>query len=221
MASEGLARHFDTRHALAVLKSNGQLEGVRSAAAKAMASLTPADHNRLTDRLTALGMMMAPNRPPAEARVWLNEMTRLLGDLPEDILADAIDGLVKTSKFLPTCAEIREVADELRASRARITGQLDAMARYLDSGQPIPTLRTHERPAPKAAEQPMTPAEAEEMNRILAGIGAVTRYRSDGSRYEADTLEKMKAERGPLRKPTRADYIALGVDPAILDRLEA
>lgn len=188
------------------------------AAANARAALGPVEPRRLTDRLTALGMMMAPNRPPAEATVWLNEMTRLLGDLPEDILANAIDGLVKTCKFLPTCSEIREKAEVLVGQRRRMVSQLEAMVRYVDSGQTVPDIAPrHEPETQRRQDQPMTPDQVEKWNEIMAKAGALTRYKPDGSRYEVAKDGKTERHRGPPRKPTRQDYIALGVDPSILD----
>jgi hypothetical protein len=66
----------------------------------------------------------------------------------------------------------------------------------------------------------MTPAQIEEMNAIMAKVGASTRYRPDGQRYEADTTESARSKAGPLRKPTRQDYLDMGVDPAVLDSME-
>lgn len=198
-----MAEYFSTRDALMSLKARGLLAEVPTAAARMSAALAPVDHNRLTDRLTALGMMMSPNRPPAEARIWLNEMVRLLGDLPEDILAEAIDGLVKEVKFLPTCAEIRQRAEAETSKRRRIAAQLDAMRRYMESGQPIPEPRRWEEPPPRE-ETPCTPEQAAA---IMEELG-----------LKSETRAQLRAHLGPPRKPTREDYIAMGVDPAILDR---
>jgi hypothetical protein len=77
-------------------------------------------------------------------------------------------------------------------------------------------------PAPpeRQIEAPMTPAEIEEFNAIMARIGASTRYRPDGSRYQAETQEARAEARGPQRKPTRQDYLDMGVDPAVMDSIE-
>lgn len=200
--SEQLSEYFNTATALADLKDRGFIGEVPAAAAKTIASLAPVDHNRLTDRLTALGMMMSPNRPPAEARIWLNEMVRLLADLPEDILSDAIDGLVKGSKFLPTCSEIRERADPEVTKRRRIAAQLDAMRRYIESGQPIPDKPKWDHPKEPEQIIPCTEAEAAA---IMAEFGLNDRSRA-----------VLRPHLGPPRKPTREDYIAMGVDPATL-----
>lgn len=153
-------------HSLAELKRDGLLERVPEEARQAKAACTPVDANRLIDRLTALGMMMAPSRPRAEAAIWLREMARLLGDLPEDILSDAIDAIVKTCKFLPTVAEIRELADPVMERRRTVAARCDAMARLLASGQPIPDLpRFDWREMVKEPEPVCTPEQAAEIMR--------------------------------------------------------
>lgn len=185
-------------------------------------AITPVNHNRLTDRLTALGMMMSPNRPPAEASVWLAEMARLLKDLPEDLISAAIDECVKTTRFLPTCSEIRERCEGESDRRQRIFRQIETMIRYLESGQPVPQpLPPPPSSKPAEPEQPMTAEQAEEVNTILARLNLSTRYRGDGSRYEAERPEQKRRERGPPRMPTRQDYINMGVDPAVLDQIAA
>jgi hypothetical protein len=187
-------------------------------------SCKPATDAVRTQRLTALGMTMAPNRQAAEASIWLHETKRLLSDLPADILCHAIDTLQKRLKFLPTVAEIREVADPIIGRRRREFSRLDAMRRYVESGQPIPKRIESAIPAAPQhkADEPMTAEHTEEMNAIFAKIGAATRYRPDGSRYQvAEAERQQRIERGPLRKPTRQDYIELGVDPATIDRIMA
>lgn len=179
----------------------------------------PVDRDKAVQRLTALGMTMAPNRPAAEASIWVHEMARLLGDLAEDVLGEAIDDCQRRLKFLPTVAEIREVAEPIMERRRREASRLDAMARYLRSGQPIPkALPPPPKPVMDRRGEPMTPAETEELNAILEKLGAVTRYCPDGSRYEVERQKKQR-HLGPPRKPTRLDYIDMGVDPAILDQM--
>ena len=196
---------------------------LRAALGAARKALTPVDHNRLTDRLTALGMMMSPNRPPAEASVWLAEMARLLRDLPEDLLSSAIDECVKTTKFLPTCSEIREKCEAALDRRQRILRQIETMIRYLESGQPIPKLIAVPPAQKREPERPMTAEQIEEMNAIMARLNLSTRYRDDGSHYEVST-PKGKARRlpqGPPQMPTRADYLAMGVSEETLDAIAA
>lgn len=212
--TEAGLRYWSSTKALAELKRDGTDGGVPAAAAQASAALAAADHNRLTDRLTALGMMMAPNRPAAESSVWLGEMCRLLGDLPEDILAEAIDEHVRTSKFLPTVAEIRARADPVMAARRRLFSQLDAMARLIASGvqiAPAPPKRDETRRP--VDDGPITEDQAAELNGIMAKIGATSRYRPDGSRFTVDPETERPRETGPRRMPTFQDYVDMGADP--------
>lgn len=218
------SEYWSSVKSLQALAANGvELESELALALRsARLAIAPVEHNRLTDRLTALGMMMSPNRPPAEASVWLGEMARLLKDLPEDLLSLAIDECVKTTRFLPTCSEIRERCEGELDRRQRIVRQIETMVRYLESGQAVPRLAP---PAPqekRAPDRPMTAAEAEEMNAILSRLNLSTRYRGDGSRYETESKQEAKrVERGRPQMPTRQDYIDMGVAPAVLDQIAA
>ncbi len=213
---------WDSVHALACVKRDGFDGQVPQLAEQMRRACSPCDREALKRRLTALGMVMAPTRPGAEATIWLHEMTRLLGDLAQDILFDAIDECQRSSKFLPTVAEIRLIADPEMEERRQQASRLDAMARLIASGTAIPDLRRPPSPEPPAKPSvPMTDAEAEEMNSILARIGALTRYRPDGSRYEVADKQTARSTLGPLRKPTRQDYLDMGVDPAVLDKMDA
>lgn len=207
--ADGYAGEWDSARTLAVLKRDGDVSQVPALAAKAVAALAPADHNRLVQRVTALGMTMAANRPAAEATMWVRETVRLLSDLPEGVLLEVIDDLQRTSKFLPTVAEIRERAEPIVARRRKEAARLDAWARLIASGADIP-------PAPRvqpvwsAGPQPFdesTRCTPEQAAAIMAEMG-----------LKSETRELLRQFSGPPRKPTRADYIALGVDPAVLDQ---
>ncbi len=175
---------WGANRALYELQSQGvPAKDIVQAAADVAVALWPIVHERLVDRLTALGMMMSPNRPGPEARIWVSEMARLLGHLPEDILNDAIDAVMRECKFLPTVAEIIAYADTPLRRRKRIAARLTSMAALAGQGVVI---RKIEPPAP----EPVKP------------------LRLVGSRPDDRP-----------RKPTRQDYIEMGVDPATLDAL--
>lgn len=212
---------WDSAYALAWCRREGCDRQIPELAAQLACASQPCPPEALRRRLTALGMVMAPNRPSAEATMWLHEMSRLLRDLPQDIVFDAIDECQRSSKYLPTVAEIRLLADPRADERRKHAARLDAMARLIASGAAIPDLRRPTPPAPPAKQSaPMTPAEVEEMNTILATIGALTRYRPDGSRYEVDDPKQRTRPAGPRRNPTRQDYLDLGVNPSVLDQIE-
>ncbi len=189
-------------------------------ATQADAARRPVGREVLVQRLTALGMTMAPNRPAAEATMWVHELVRLLGDIAEDVILSAIDEMQKRSRFLPTVSEIRDIADPIMARREREFRRLDAMRRYLDSGQPIPVLAPPKRPLMDRRGEIMTEAECAELNQILEKLDAVSRYNPDGSRYEVARRKARPVRREQPQMPTRQDYIDMGVDPAVLDRIE-
>jgi hypothetical protein len=206
--------------ALARLPEN-VLPELAEAAAAAAALCQPASDTVLTQRLAALGMTMAPNRAPAEAAMWLHETRRLLKDLPEDLLGEAIDECQRRLKFLPTVAEVRALAEPEMDRRRRDHARLDAMHRYVESGQPVPKMLPPQRPLLDRRGETMSEEDCEELNRILENLGACSRYRPDGSRYQVKETTARRADRGPPTLPTRQDYLDWGVDPAVLDRLDA
>jgi hypothetical protein len=120
--------------------------------------------------------------------MWVRETARLLNDIAEDVLCEAIDTLQKRMKFLPTVAEIRELCDREMDKRNREYSRLDALRRYIESGQPMPKRDTS---PPKSLMdrrgQPMSDEDTAELNTILASIGATKRYRSDGTKYDAES----------------------------------
>jgi hypothetical protein len=136
-ALEGAWANWEPRLSLGIAKRDGQIDLVPDAASAAQLALVPVNHDRLVDRVTAHGMMMAPNRRPDEAVIWVREMCRLLGDLPEAILGEAIDEVIKTSTFLPTVAEIRAKAEPLLARKRRLAARLAAMADVIATGVEI------------------------------------------------------------------------------------
>lgn len=204
---------WDSVRALVRLRDAGCEDQIPQLAERMREACLPCQHDRLVKRLTALGMTMAPNRPVPEATVWVHELARLLADLPEDVVYQAIDDHQRESRFLPTVAEIRERADPIMDHRRRQVARLDAMARYLRSGQTIPRLKPPE--PPKKPGDPMTAAEIAETNARLERLGATTRYREDGTRYQVEP--KARGVARELRKPTRQDYIEMGVDPAYFE----
>lgn len=109
-------------------------------------------------------------------------MARLLGDIPGDLLAKAIDECQLKSRFLPTVAEVRELAEPELGRRQRTLGRLLALQRLIESG-PVAQLGPPPRPLLDRRGEPMNEADTAELNAILEGLGAKARYRPDGSRY--------------------------------------
>lgn len=155
------------------------------------AALRPASPDWLADRLNLL-WKSSPVAGSLDATAWLHETTRLLCDIPREILADAIDEAVRKSErgFMPAIGEIRAIA-EPRLSRLKLHhGRLKAIAAL----EPSKTL---------APEDRCTPEQAKAIRDSI------------GLKIEEDT--PLRAHSGPPTAPTREDYIRWGVDPDVLD----
>lgn len=82
------------------------------------AALEPCPQQWLADRLRLLWKSSAPARS-LDAKAWAHETGRLLTDIPQDILAWAIDEAIKTSSddFMPGVGRIRALAAAKFAQR--------------------------------------------------------------------------------------------------------
>lgn len=92
-------------------------------------SARPVPREWLGDRLTILWTMFMASRSQADGdllTLWLSEHLRLLGDLPHDIVALAIDRAVQSARhgFIPSIGEMRATAEPLVGERARMIERL-------------------------------------------------------------------------------------------------
>jgi hypothetical protein len=93
----------------------------------------PVPFEWLGDRLTILWTQFTVSRAhadPGALAVWLAENMRLLGDLPHDLVAMAIDRAVQTSRhgFIPSIGEIRAHAESAATERNHLIGRLERVA---------------------------------------------------------------------------------------------
>lgn len=119
---------FDVRYA------KGRLAGIKVDPRQLLAaydeSMAPAPQAWLDMRL-GLMWKSSPVAGSIDAKAWMHETSRLLEDLPQEILADAIDTAVKNSArgFMPSVGEIRAVAEPkiraLRLERWRLQQVID------------------------------------------------------------------------------------------------
>lgn len=125
-----------------------------------------------------------------DATAWLHETGRLLCDIPQDILAFAIDEAVKRSErgFLPSVGEIRALAEPKLIERRRNLGRL----KHVRDTEP-------QRKAPLAPEDRCTPEQARE---IMKRFG-----------IEPEETAQTRAYRGPPAAPDRQWYLDHGVAP--------
>lgn len=92
----------------------------------------PAPKRWTLDRLTTLVTVFTLGRvapDPRQLAIWMSETSRLLANVPHDILAHSIDLAVQSSRhgFMPSVGEIRAVADPLAAERSQQLDRLDQM----------------------------------------------------------------------------------------------
>lgn len=141
--------------------------------------IEPATRQQFGTELTACLALVVPVGMTEEARrEWLAVAWASVGHLPPDLLAKG-------------CAEARKVSDH----PAKIVPAIIAAteAEYQERKQPkqswTPALpepvdeSTYGNGLMDRRGQPMSAADTERLNEILAGLGAVARYREDGSRY--------------------------------------
>ncbi len=140
--------------------------------------LCPVDPAWLDRRLVLLWRSHDHSRFSADPAIWLAETSRLLADLPRDILAAAIDRAVQSaaSGFMPTVGQIRAFADPTLRAREVQVAMMEARRRSAN----LPRL-----PAPPriARDEQITPEQ----------VRAVLRDHGFGS--IADRLENETAKR--------------------------
>lgn len=193
---------WDATRALSEAKRDGVADSIPALARQMADALAPMDGVRLRQKLTLMGAAMSPNRSREDGAAWLAHMSAGLRDLPEDILLGVIDEWVRSSRFLPQVADIRERAEPLLEKRNREAARLDCMARLIASGQDVPAappVRRWEAPEPFREEDRCTPEQAEAIRAEL------------GISFAAG--ETAKRHLGRPRMPTAADYADLGVAP--------
>lgn len=103
------------------------------------ASLQPVPRKWLGDRLTLMWTMFMASRAnvdPNALTIWLAEYLRLLGDLPHDIAAMAIDQAVLRAKheYLPSIGEIHTIAAAALVERERQRDRLTMLVASVANG---------------------------------------------------------------------------------------
>ena len=122
-------------YALDALAAKGLLANVGGEAVRLKAMPGPAPRKWLGQRFTALWDTFMAGRQvePVVATSWLMETTRLLDDLPHDILSFATDESVKRASrgFMPSVGEIRAIADPLAEARKQHLERAEELAAAL------------------------------------------------------------------------------------------
>ena len=194
----------DQLRSLSKAKHRGFLAAIPALADKAAATLAPVDPQALLDRLTMLGMSMAHGKTPEEQRAWLHETARLLGDLPESILFDAIDECVKEPGrvFAPAVGEIREKASGPLHEKERAAARLRRYANLIAEGVDIPEWVEPTSPQWSVPQQPKKICTPEEARAILVEYG-----------LRGTVAESVAGMLKPDHPKSRAELIAEGKEP--------
>ncbi len=167
---------------------------LRRELAEVRSSLTPTPRDTLAKALTSALILCVPAGFDENDRVaWLKAACAALKDVPVDLLRRGIEAVRLTadhpSKIIPGIMAEIESSWKIRKERERSLSEA-ATPRIAQ-------------PVEGDGVVPCTPEEAAE---ILAEFG-----------LKGNPLERCKRHLGTPRKPTREDYIALGVDPSVLD----
>jgi len=127
---------WDAEEAMREITAAGQRDRLPMLAEQFATSLAAVDRAWLDDRLSLAWLAMGHSKSGDVATAWLSETARLLADIPQDIVSEAIDEAIKASDkgFLPSVGAIRKFADPLVAKRKRVAARL---ARLI-SGKPKP-----------------------------------------------------------------------------------
>jgi hypothetical protein len=172
--------------------------------------LTPATPTEFRNELTACLALVAPTGMAEDDRQeWLRVAWATLGQLPVDLLS------LGCRKARESCDHPSKVVPAILAAAAPMFNRRKEGHRANLTALQPPTRHVMDRRG-----EAMSEADTAELNRILEALGATARYRPDGSRYKVEGAASAKhADDHRPRRPTRQDYIALGVDPAVLDAL--
>lgn len=162
------------------------------------AALSPVSGDWLQKRLRLLWKSSTP-AGSLDATAWLHETGRLLSDLPQDILAEAIDQAVMQSErgFMPSVGQIRAIAEPRLRDRQRAAARLAAIRdREQASAAPAP-----------AAPTDTAESTADILKRVWPGMAKHEQgHRDDGEKLNLNPDRE-------CRKPNAADYKRLfGID---------
>ena len=171
---------------------------------RAQAALASVSRDWLEKRLSTMYLAMSVDRDADRATAWLHEFMRLLSDLPQDIVAHAIDEAVKKSErgFLPSIGAIRAIADPMVEERQQKLCRLRQMAEVILA------------PKIQIEQQPFERCPGEEATKIMeeAGISRV-------DPVKPKTIDAHKL-RGP-KSITVEDYVQLGLTRADAEKAVA
>lgn len=132
-----------------------QVPAVRRAAEIIQQSLRPASADQVRATVAKLSIAFPRQRSSdAEADVRLEQYVEGLDDIPADVLEQAYRQTIKTRKFFPTVAELRELCTGLAFRKWRLS-RIALMLRTYDRLGPA----RHDTLLPSATPEPAQPTD--------------------------------------------------------------
>jgi hypothetical protein len=104
------------------------IEDLRTARQELTDALTPAPSSDV-ERCVAALIAAYPQRGPAVPDVYVAALAADLDGFPPDVIREACTEARRTIKFLPSCAEVYEIAQRLTNTRRRMIRRAEAMER--------------------------------------------------------------------------------------------
>lgn len=155
--------------------------------------LEPATTEQIIRGLSSALILVAPaGFSEGDRKAWLTAAAITLEGIPPDLLERGVAAARRAadhpSRIVPSI--MAEIGDAWQDRRRNLAEERRVI---IDRQQPA-----------EPAEPPCTPEEAA---RIMTELG-----------LSSTAEETVKRHLGPPRVPTREDYIAMGVDPAVLSR---
>lgn len=177
----------DAEIAYAKRKIREQFNDLAALLRQANSDVVPATVNWLSQRLKLLWKSTTPTNN-MDATAWLHETGRLIKHLPQDILAYAIDEVVRRSEknFTPAAGAILAIAEPMMAERTKICARLDILV----NGQPKPKVRPWEKQDTFDPNERCSPDEAAEI------------LKSAGLNMSASSAAPSQRDYSNLRRPT-------------------
>lgn len=199
---------WNPARALAEITRDGFADRLPELADRMTAAMQPVPKEWLVDRLSTMSLAMVSGHwSPKQTTAWLSETARLLADLPQDIVAQAIDqAILKAERgFVPSIGEIRSIADPIHDRRRRAAARLSSLAR-MDAVAPAPPRADPFAVEPEIKKEDL--AKPEQLAELLATMGAAV----DGAGMRGARTgigSRSVTPKEPPRIPTEADMIAL------------
>lgn len=160
--------------------SNGQVGRDLTATPQQPPLAASSDRSRLAVEVAKALALVAPvTMSHDQQTAWLaSAVDALDGIRPGEVEAVSLELRRTVTRPAQIVPEISRLVAAHRAKRSRAAEQQHAA---------LPSEPRRKVPVMDRRGQPMSAEDTDELNRILASLGATARYRTDGSRYKIDS----------------------------------